>query len=515
MSNENTNNETANETEPMSGGEQQFVSFMVNEERFTFPMLAVGEIIRVPTMVSVPLGPAQMIGLANLRGNVLPVYDLSTILLGAKSQESDVTRVVVVESELGSVGFLVDRVLRVYSVSSDAVIDKTSMTDSIAYDYMQGIIKQSDQPVEQILDVSALAKAQAVIKQDGNTMQLSGMQHIDNDAPEDSQEDENLQQLVCFSLEEQEFAFHLQDVEEIVRVPAEISQLPDSAPSVLGLVNLRGRIIPIVDLSNSIGMMRTEINEASRIVVTQNSEFGSVGFVVAKVSNVVSISEAELESVPSVCNDGAESGLLEAVYRSDGGKRLVSIINLSNIYSRALMSALTSLDADIQQESQMNDGNDLAIDEDDCEQYVIFWINGQEYGVSIDDTQEITRVPEKLESVPSTPDYLKGIVNLRGTVLPVIDLRSRLGMPCSETSERQRIVVLTKDKHRTGFIVDGVAEVKTVVRQTIEEAPSLSEMQSEFLNRLIKLNDEKRIIQIIEPKVLLDDNAVSKAQEQC
>ena len=300
-----------------------------------------------------------------------------------------------------------------------------------------------------------------------------------------------------------------------MRVPAEISQLPDSAPSVLGLVNLRGRIIPIVDLSNSIGMMRTEINEASRIVVTQNSEFGSVGFVVAKVSNVVSISEAELESVPSVCNDGAESGLLEAVYRSDGGKRLVSIINLSNIYSRALMSVLTSLDADIQQESQMNDGNDLAIDEDDCEQYVIFWINGQEYGVSIDDTQEITRVPEKLESVPSTPDYLKGIVNLRGTVLPVIDLRSRLGMPCSETSERQRIVVLTKDKQRTGFIVDGVAEVKTVVRQTIEEAPSLSEMQSEFLNRLIKLNDEKRIIQIIEPKVLLDDNAVSKAQEQC
>ena len=57
--------------------------------------------------------------------------------------------------------------------------------------------------------------------------------------------------------------------------------------------------------------------------------------------------------------------------------------------------------------------------------------------------------------------------------------------------------------------------MKTVVRQTIEEAPSLSEMQSEFLNRLIKLNDEKRIIQIIEPKVLLDDNAVSKAQEQC
>ena len=515
MSNDNTFDETERNTEQAADGEQQFVSFLVNKERFTFPMLSVGEIIRVPTMVSVPLGPPQMIGLANLRGNVLPVYDLSAILLGTHTQTSDVTRVIVVESELGSVGFLVDRVLRVYSAPNDTVIDKSAMTDSIAYDYMLGIIKQSDQPVEQILDVSALAKAQAVTKQDGNAMQLSGMKRIDNDEVQEAEEDDSLQQLVCFSLEEQEFAFHLQDVEEIVRVPSEISQLPDSAPAVLGLVNLRGRIIPIVDLSNAIGMMHTDINEASRIVVTQNSEYGSVGFVVAKVSNVVSISDSELESVPSVCNDGAESGLLEAVYRSDGGKRLVSIINLSNIYGRALMSALSSIEDDIKQESQMSEGNDVTIDEDDCEQYVIFWINGQEYGVSIDDTQEITRVPEKLESVPSTPDYLKGIVNLRGTVLPVIDLRSRLGMPSSETSERQRIVVLTKDKQRTGFIVDGVAEVKTVVRQTIENAPSLSDMQSEFLNRLIKLNDEKRIIQIIEPNVLLNDNAVAAAQQQC
>tara|TARA_A200000113_G_scaffold87034_1_gene77646 strand:- start:7749 stop:9296 length:1548 start_codon:yes stop_codon:yes gene_type:complete len=515
MSNGNTFDETESNTDQATDGEQQFVSFLVNQERFTFPMLSVGEIIRVPTMVSVPLGPPQMIGLANLRGNVLPVYDLSAILLGTHAEASDVTRVIVVESELGSIGFLVDRVLRVYSATNDVVIEKASMTESIAYEYMLGIIKQSDHPVEQILDVSSLARAQAVTKQDGNAMQLSGMRRIDSDEVGDANENDSLQQLVCFSLEDQEFAFHLQDVEEIVRVPADISQLPDSAPAVLGLVNLRGRIIPIVDLSNAIGMMSTEINEASRIVVTQNSEFGSIGFVVAKVSNVVSISESELESVPSVCNDGAESGLLEAVYRSDGGKRLVSIINLSNVYGRALMSVLSSIEDDIKQESQMSEGNDVVIDEDDCEQYVIFWINGQEYGVSIDDTQEITRVPDKLESVPSTPDYLKGIVNLRGTVLPVIDLRSRLGMPSSETSERQRIVVLTKDKQRTGFIVDGVAEVKTVVRQTIENAPSLSDMQSEFLNRLIKLNDEKRIIQIIEPNVLLNDNAVATAQEQC
>lgn len=495
-----------------TGEDQQFVSFLVNEEYFAFPMLSVGEIIRVPTMVSVPLGPPQMIGLANLRGNVLPVYDLSMILMGTVSPTTDVARVVVVESELGSVGFLVDRVLKVYSVSTDTVIDRASMTESIAYEYMLGIIRQDAQPVEQILDVAALARAQSTTKRDSRNLQFSTMHQFDSEATRDGSEEDSTQQLVCFSLDNQEFAFYLQDVEEIVRVPAEISQLPESVPAVLGLVNLRGRIIPIVDLANSIGMSTTEINEASRIVITQNSDFGSVGFVVAKVSNVVSISDSELEEVPSICNDGAETGLLEAVYRSDGGKRLVSIINLDNIYNRVLSSVLKDVGADTKQESQMNEKEPLSMDEDDCEQYVVFWIDGQEYGVSIDDTQEITRVPEKLESIPSTPDYLKGIVNLRGTVLPVIDLRSRLGIPSSESSERQRIVVLTKDKRRTGFIVDGVAEVKTVVKHTIETAPSLSDMQSQFLNRLIKLNDEKRIIQIIEPNVLLDDNAVSQVQ---
>jgi purine-binding chemotaxis protein CheW len=387
------------------------------------------------------------------------------------------------------------------------------MTASVAHEYMVGIIKVNDQPIEQILDVKTLTQGQAVTKQNGESMQLSGVSQLSSDNIETDFENDNLQQLVCCTLDSQTFAFHLQDVEEIVRVPSNISQLPQSVPSVLGLVNLRGRIIPIVDLAGCIGMMRTEINEASRIVITQNSDFGSVGFVVAKVNNVVSIAESEREEVPSMCNDGAEAGVLEAVYRSNGGKRLVSIINLSNIYSRALSSALTDITNDVHRESDMNESESVSIKEDDCEQYVIFWINGQEYGVSIDDTQEITRVPEKLESVPSTPDYLKGIVNLRGTVLPVIDLRSRLGIPSSASSERQRIVVLTKDKQRTGFIVDGVAEVKTVVKQTIEVAPSLSDVQSEFLGRLIKLNDEKRIIQIIEPNVLLNDNAVLKAQE--
>ncbi|MEC7689998.1 MAG: chemotaxis protein CheW, partial [Pseudomonadota bacterium] len=309
----------------------------------------------------------------------------------------------------------------------------------------------------------------------------------------------------------QEFAFYLHDVGEIVRVPDDISALPDSNPSVLGLVNLRGRIIPIVDLAMNLGMQPCEMNDATRIIIVNcsDSSQSAVGFVVAKVSNVVSISPSALEPVPSMCNDGYTDGALEAVYRVEGTKRLISIVNLHSVFQRSLSQALSQVD--LQDEvSDMANQDEGVLTEEDYAQYVIFSIAGQEYGVSIEDTQEITRIPDKLESVPNTPDYLQGIVNLRGTVLPVIDLRTRLGLPKAEATDRQRIVVLTRNKQKTGFIVDGVAEVKTVITDSIEDAPSLSDEQTELLNKLIKLNKEQRIIQLIEPSVLLNDNDIAK-----
>ena len=491
--------------------ELQFVSFQIGKEKFAFPMQSVGEIIRVPVMVGVPLGPHQMMGLANLRGNVLPVYDLRAILLSCSAEQTETSRVVVVESTLGMTGFLVDKVNRVYSVPKDTVVNDKQGDSSISYDYLQGLIKQKNEPLEQILNVENLVQSQLTVshKKDGSGLQLqqnrTGSQDINSEAEDD------LQQLVCFSIAGQEFAFYLHDVGEIVRVPDDISALPDSNPSVLGLVNLRGRIIPIVDLAMNLGMKPCEMNDATRIIIVNcsDSSQSAVGFVVAKVSNVVSISPSALEPVPSMCNDGYTDGALEAVYRVEGTKRLISIVNLHSVFQRSLSQALSQVD--LQDEvSDMANQDEGVLTEEDYAQYVIFSIAGQEYGVSIEDTQEITRIPDKLESVPNTPDYLQGIVNLRGTVLPVIDLRTRLGLPKAEATDRQRIVVLTRNKQKTGFIVDGVAEVKTVITDSIEDAPSLSDEQTELLNKLIKLNKEQRIIQLIEPSVLLNDNDIAK-----
>jgi len=95
------------------------------------------------------------------------------------------------------------------------------------------------------------------------------------------------------------------------------------------------------------------------------------------------------------------------------------------------------------------------------------------------------------------------VINLRGTVLPVVDQRSRLGLSGIERNDRQRIMVYLLGGLRTGFIVDSVAEVLRIPRQHIAPAPALSDEQSRLISRVAKLDGDKRLVMLIDPAHLL------------
>jgi len=134
----------------------------------------------------------------------------------------------------------------------------------------------------------------------------------------------------------------------------------------------------------------------------------------------------------------------------------------------------------------------------------VFRFGEEEFGVPIDSVQEIVRVPEQLTHVPRAPTFVEGVINLRGAVLPVIDLRMRLGLPRVERSDRQRIMVFLIDQVCTGFIVDSVAEVLKIERRAIGPAPSLSSQQVRLLSRMANIEKQKRMIQLVEPRYLVE-----------
>ncbi|ABB15741.1 chemotaxis protein CheW [Carboxydothermus hydrogenoformans] len=139
-------------------------------------------------------------------------------------------------------------------------------------------------------------------------------------------------------------------------------------------------------------------------------------------------------------------------------------------------------------------------------QIVIFTLNQQQYGVDIAQVYEIIRMTD-ITKIPNTPYFVEGVINLRGKIIPVIDLRKRLGMPEAERDKATRIIVVDVDGITVGMIVDSVMEVFRLNDVEIESTPSMiNDIDSSFIQG-IAIKDERMII-------LLDLNRVLKGEEK-
>jgi purine-binding chemotaxis protein CheW len=247
---------------------------------------------------------------------------------------------------------------------------------------------------------------------------------------------------------------------------------------------------------------------------------GQVGLVTDTVKEVLSVPRAQADAMPGVLARDSRMQEFESICRLDDGKRLVSIIATDKLLGMQALrdavnataglhaDALTDSSEDAAMSSHRQNNHREATTDDDA-QVVIFRLGAEEFGVPIMSVQEIVRVPEVLTKVPKTPRFVEGVINLRGTVLPVIDQRSRLGMDSIERNDRQRIMVYTLAGQRTGFIVDSVAEVLRISRKHIEPAPELSDEQGRLITQVAKLDSDRRLVMLIDPSQLLGAREVS------
>ncbi len=131
-------------------------------------------------------------------------------------------------------------------------------------------------------------------------------------------------------------------------------------------------------------------------------------------------------------------------------------------------------------------------------QLVSFLIGDEEYGVDILLVQEIIRMME-ITKVPNSPDFVDGVVNLRGRIIPVIDLRAKLGMPRKEHDKNTRIIVVEVAGKTVGFIVDAVTEVLRIPASITEPPPDIvAGVNAEFIKAVGKLDDRLLILIDIE-----------------
>jgi purine-binding chemotaxis protein CheW len=148
-------------------------------------------------------------------------------------------------------------------------------------------------------------------------------------------------------------------------------------------------------------------------------------------------------------------------------------------------------------------------------QLVVFTISGEEFGIEITQVREIIKLRE-ITRLPHTLDFVEGVTNLRGEVIPVIDLKKRFGIGSTERDDDNRIIIAEVHDTRVGFIVDSVTETLRIPASAIEPPPrNVAGLKADYLvgigkleNRLLIVLDACRILSS-EERIQLQQEALS------
>jgi len=139
-------------------------------------------------------------------------------------------------------------------------------------------------------------------------------------------------------------------------------------------------------------------------------------------------------------------------------------------------------------------------------QVVVFGLGSEDFGVNISSVESIIKM-QPITKMPHSPLFVEGVTNLRGKVLPVMDLRRRFGLPSQEVDKNNRIIIINVNGIEVGMIVDGVSEVLTIPEQSVEPAPAIaSTVDSNFITGIAKI--DQRLV------ILLDLGMVLSSGEQ-
>ncbi len=604
--------------------ESQLVTFLLKDEEFGFDIMSVQEIIRLPKMAKVPRTPAYVDGIANLRGVVLPVIDMRTRFGMERAEETDRTRVLVVDIDGVKTGLRVDRVKQVTRVMRSEIEPTPAAIRGTSSDYLEGVVKlDKGQRIVMALSAAHVCEIGVTRKASTSSLTASPETRAGEPAGKSGSADADVQKMVTFRIAKEEFAFHMEHVREILRVQTP-NQVPDVPDYVLGVLTVRGQILPVIDLrrllqqrsladefadscrplreeyerwieqtgtvfasgsqsrvdgsvaerlrkwlaeTNSSSQLLMEalakarglnekvikqlqlrtkheehgdraaasasagealtgaretvaalrgfeqqiaqnIQEDQRIIVVDSEGF-VLGLVVDHVHEVLNVPKNLMEPPPRITSSGGME--LSGVAKLDDGARLIMCLDVVNLMKDQKLRDVQGSSRQACEEAKAGEVHKTASSAQELTevQLVTFMLGAEEYGVPISQIQEIDRLA-KITKVPKAAEFIEGITNLRGEVIPVLDTRKRFDLEVKPSDDRTRIIIVDLGGVKTGLVVDSVREVLNLATKDIAPPPEAigSGIDQHFISGIGKVDAGKRMI------VLLDVEKILSRREQ-
>jgi len=456
------------------------LAFRVGGRRLALAASEVAEVLRGASLTRVPHAPAALSGVTSVRGRVVPVVSMAR-LLGEEDQAQATSARIILLDRTPAIGLQVDEVTSLADTAEDAGEARRGQLIEVG----GGAARLID--LDAVLDreFGSLARTSRAV-----TAQMPARQSA-------AEEADSAAALLTFDLADQAYALALEHVQEATAVPAEIARMPRSDEAMLGAFSWRGGLLPAVSLRSLLGLPPAEARAGQRMIIARIGE-ATVGLLVDRLRAIVRAPASAIGAVPQVLNRGAGEARIAAILRSADGQGLVSILAPDRLFQD---QSLAQILADGRQERRMAAQDQAA---DKGESYVVFRLGAEEYGLPIGAVEEVVNLPERLPRLPRSPDFVAGVMSLRGKVVPVVDQRRRFGVEGETPAGRRRVIVTTIGDLRAGFAVDQVSEILQLTEGQLRSTPELTAEAGRLFERIAELDGGRRMILLVNPQQLLD-----------
>lgn len=443
-----------------------FTVFEICGQDFAVETGDIVEAVRVDRVFSVPGGGEELDGVINLRNNVIPLFNGGMLVKGERSKGETA---LIISTEKGNLAILVDRVKGIEKVDQGKLKRALKKkTGDLKREFIRGLFEKEGKPVF-VLKVEPLIKGERrkrVMKTNRKDLGFKD-RHEGFEGRK-----ERKKGLLIFTLGPEWFAFPVEEVNEIIEFPSNVSEVPDSPDHVIGVFIFRGKQMTLVSLRDLIGIR--EGGELKRAVV---SNLGNKNICIA----VEDVKEIRWVDEESILRKEDSLGYIAL----DEGRRIVLVLSMAEI-----------LDVD-----EIHAGEEVEEDftsgEENMRSFVGFEVGNIEFAIPIEKVKEVVEINE-LTALPEAPEYVEGVYNLRNSVIVILSLLRKLGISSGE--ESNRVIVL--EGSPVGLKVSKLKGILRASEDSIQEVENFRGIEKDVFEGVIKSEDGK-VVFILDPESFL------------
>lgn len=489
---------------------QIYGSFWIDQTELALPVSAIREVVNEPENVSqLPLAPEFLSGLFNLRGMIIPIVDLRILLEfprpDAAQGQAPERKVAIIENGNKCVGLLFDRAGEVLNEPGSARVDFAAKEGSVKDIVIDGVLKLEDgKRMVQLIDPFEVLNIERVPQAEATAFAADQYSDLGSRLS-----------CVSFQLGHTWCAIDLRYVQEVRDMPPVESSLLAHG-YVIGTAVLRGDIIPVIDFRSYMGnenayKLSAEALAKRKMLVMKTSG-GLVGLMVYSIDSILPFFERDI--LPFAKLALPRGNVVKGCLVSET-KQLVMLLDHHQLLADPGLSDPARLCQEVHQTEESAAEEAVAAKVGERRTFILFTASSN-FAMDTCTVSEVVNRPEKLLTPPYALPFVEGIINLRGELITLVNLRQLYGLP-GEAATEQKVLIFIHDGQKYAILVDSVDEIVMTTSENVssDTGVGLSKTMSKASDDISgvlsvpRANSEKGLVMIMNVAALVSQFVVA------